>query len=102
MTATELKETVKEIIFGKDGKESVTLSFRNDVDAGKFRRALKAKGVKVQAWQTDRGLAIKPLELLKFKEALAAAGLMQDAYVQSVVDTLDKSANNYLEFVHER
>lgn len=101
MTATDLKQTVKEIIFGKDA-EAVSLYFRTPHDESKFRRALNAKGVKLQAWQTEHGIAVKPLELPKFKEALAAVGLMNDAYVQSVVDTLDKSANNYLEFRHER
>lgn len=85
-----------------DSPPKVSLYFRNDVDASKFKAALKDKGVKIQAWQTENGIAVKPLELPKFKEALATRGLMSDPYVQSVVDTLDKSANNYLEFRHEK
>lgn len=90
-----------------DSPPKVSLYFKTRHNEVMFRRMLgKVQNPKIEletrleTMPDGYKLRVKPKNVTEFKSQLASVGLMSDPYVQSVVDTLDKSANNYLEFRH--
>lgn len=91
-----------------DSPPKVSLYFKSPEDEKTFRQLLSTvenpkADLEAKLETTPKGykLRVRPKNVTEFKSQVASVGLMSDPYVQSVVDTLDKSANNYLEFRHE-